>query len=69
MPRMTGLDFSRAIKAIRPDIPVIMLSGYADQVPADQLADAGIHQLLLKPVTIGDLATAVQTLLGSSPPT
>jgi PAS domain S-box-containing protein len=68
MPRMTGLDFSRAIKDRRPDIPIIMLSGYAEHIPPEHLAEAGISQLLLKPVSINDLGLAVHQLLGRTPP-
>jgi CheY-like chemotaxis protein len=64
MPRMTGLDFSTEIHRIRPDIPVIMLSGFVEQIPPERLQEAGIDRLLLKPVSIDDLGNAVHASLG-----
>jgi CheY-like chemotaxis protein len=64
MPRMTGLDFSTEIHRIRPDIPVIMLSGFVEQIPPERLQEAGIDRLLLKPVSIDDLGNAVHAFLG-----
>ncbi|MGE0160855.1 MAG: PAS domain S-box protein [Gemmatimonadales bacterium] len=58
MPRMTGLDLARAAQAVRP-IPVILLTGYAEGLTPDVLEEAGVVHLLLKPVTIEELATAV----------
>jgi PAS domain S-box-containing protein len=63
MPRLTGIDFSREVHAIRADLPIIMLSGYIEQIPSERLEEAGIQRLLLKPVSIEDLANAVHTVL------
>ena len=67
MPKMTGIDVARAIHAIRPDIPIIMLSGYVEEIPLDAIKSAGIMKLLMKPATLEDLASAVKDLLSSAP--
>ena len=59
MPRLSGLDVARALKEIRPDLPVVMASGFiTDQVRVDALA-AGVRAMLDKPFTIDQLCEAV----------
>ena len=50
MPKMTGLDLAGRVSALRPGLPVILYSGYADNIGADQLARYGVRALLRKPV-------------------
>ena len=48
MPQVTGWDVARAAKARRPDLPVVLLTGWGDQAEAS--ADAGVDRVLAKPV-------------------
>ncbi|MGC1818275.1 MAG: PAS domain S-box protein, partial [Casimicrobiaceae bacterium] len=50
MPKMTGLDLAGRVGALRPGLPVILYSGYADNIGADQLARCGVRAVLRKPV-------------------
>jgi CheY-like chemotaxis protein len=59
MPGMTGVDFARGIRAIRPDIPIILSSGYADEVPEETLKTLGIVEVLPKPFQMQALGAAV----------
>ena len=63
MPKMTGLDFSEAVHNIRPDLPVILLSGFIEDLPQDRLAGARIARLIRKPASLEELATAVHQVL------
>ena len=63
MPQMTGLDLAREIHAVRPDIPIVMLTGFLDELPPDTLRACGIRTVINKPATTLDLATAVYNLL------
>lgn len=63
MPGITGLDLVRAVRRLRPDLPVIMLTGWIDHLQPDQVAAAGVNRLLIKPVTGKELVTAVRTVL------
>ena len=69
MPRMTGLDLATEVHRIRPDLPIVMLTGYSDEVSADTLAAAGIVGLLCKPLTATQLAEAVAAALVKAGPT
>jgi CheY-like chemotaxis protein len=59
MPGMTGVDFAREIRAIRPDIPIILSSGYADEVSEETLQSLGILEVLPKPFQMQALGAAV----------
>jgi CheY-like chemotaxis protein len=65
MPRMTGEEMTRHIKAIRPDIPIILCSGFSDRIRAQATDALGVSAVLMKPVTYADLAHAVRQALGA----
>jgi len=65
MPRMTGLELARALAGTRPELPVILYTGYSDDLDDADLAAAGIRTLLRKPVEPAALARA---LAGHLPP-
>jgi PAS domain S-box-containing protein len=76
MPTMTGLQLSSELRLIRPELPVIMMTGYTAPHMAERVAAAGIRELLLKPVTMRSLGLSVHAALtgvpggspGSTPP-
>jgi CheY-like chemotaxis protein len=55
MPGMSGFDLARVLRKARPDLPVLMTSGYVR--PEDRAAarDLGIHDFILKPNTVEEL--------------
>jgi CheY-like chemotaxis protein len=59
MPGMTGVDLARGVRQVRPDIPIILSSGYADEVPEETLKSLGIVEVLPKPFQMQALGTAV----------
>lgn len=66
MPDMTGVDLTRAIRRLHPDIPVILCTGYSDRLNYDVARDAGACDLLMKPVDLRGLSTAVRAALDMS---
>ena len=66
MPGMTGLEFSRALKALRPDLPVVLISGYISPELQVAAPAAGVQALLYKPDTVAELGTTIARLLNSS---
>jgi len=65
MPAMSGIQFTGEIRKIRPDIPVILCSGY-QSVDEDAIRSAGINDLLPKPIIMDDLAVKLHRLLAES---
>lgn len=65
MPKMTGLELCAEVKSIRPDIPVILFTGYSDQVSENRTESAGIDAYCMKPISMRDLSNVVGKFLGS----
>lgn len=64
MSELTGLELSEKVKKIRPDIPVILITGYSDQVSKDAAVGAGIDEYCMKPISMRELSTIVGKFLG-----
>ena len=63
MPGMTGLDLSRRIRQLRPDLPIILCTGYSNQVSEETALAAGVNGFALKPVAKADLAVLIRKVL------
>ena len=63
MPQMTGMKLAEEIKRIRPDIPIILCTGFSKQVIVESGQDMGIVKVLLKPLVTSELANAVREAL------
>jgi CheY-like chemotaxis protein len=63
MPRVTGLQLARQIRGIRPDTPVILYTGYGEDIAEAQLAAAGVRALARKPVEPTELFALLKTHL------
>lgn len=65
MPGMSGVDLIRAVQALRPRLPAILLTGYAGDAASLAMSGAisGSFSLLRKPVTGAQLVDRVETLL------
>jgi PAS domain S-box-containing protein len=66
MPEMNGLDLAKRVRAIQPAIPILLLTGYVEELPQDVLATAGIHRVLQKPVSNAELADICAALLATT---
>ena len=65
MPKMSGLELSDEIHALRPDLPVILCTGYSELINDASAQAHGIRKYLMKPVSTRDLATAVRETLSA----
>ena len=63
MPEMTGVELAREILAIRPELPVILCTGFSHLVDADSAKAAGIKGFVMKPLTKGEMARTVRKVL------
>jgi CheY-like chemotaxis protein len=63
MPGLTGDALAREVTKHRPDIPIIVCTGFSDSVDADQLAKVGIRGILRKPITIHKLGQVIRQAL------
>jgi PAS domain S-box-containing protein len=63
MPGMTGITLAGKLQQIRPDLPVILMTGYSQRLTAEKIEEAGIRQLLTKPTSVHTLGLAVHAAL------
>ena len=63
MPSMRGTDLARAVQSLRPDLPILLATGYGGAVTSEELQAAGVRDILAKPATREMLARSVRAAL------
>ncbi len=63
MPGMTGIDLARRMLQLRPDLPIILCTGYSSLISEDKAKSAGIRGFALKPLAKKDLAVLIRRVL------
>ncbi len=63
MPHLTGLEFTRELHQLKPDLPVILCTGYSDRVNEESVKIVGGVGLLMKPADLRDLALMIRQAL------
>jgi PAS domain S-box-containing protein len=63
MPQMTGTEFAKRILEIRPDIPIILCTGYSKTISPEEILAAGIREFLTKPITVQQMAAAIHRVM------
>jgi CheY-like chemotaxis protein len=66
MPEMTGANLARELLEIRPDLPVILCTGYSDEIDAQGAKVLRVAGYFQKPVMPGELLARVGELLNKS---
>ena len=64
MPGMTGIELAKKILERRPDIPIILCTGFSEMINEEQAEALGIKAYLMKPVLKSRLAASVRLALG-----
>ena len=63
MPKMTGADLAREVLQIRPDLPVILCTGFSETLSMAKIDEIGAYALLMKPLALEKLAATVRSAL------
>jgi signal transduction histidine kinase/CheY-like chemotaxis protein len=63
MPGMSGLELTRKALEVRPELPVVLASGYLTPADHDALSALGVREILLKPNVLEELGGAVRRAL------
>ena len=66
MPGLTGLELSKAILSLVPDVPVILCTGFSHAVTPEAIREAGIREVLMKPITMRAWADSIRRALKRS---
>jgi CheY-like chemotaxis protein len=64
MPGMSGLELLPKAKAVRPDVPVIMITAYGDADTKRKALESGAEALLTKPIDFAALRGEIDMRLG-----
>ena len=67
MPEMTGDELTHEIKRIRPDIPVILCTGFSAKITPESAEKFNIQALIMKPIIIKNMAKVIRKVLESRP--
>ena len=63
MPKMDGMQLAKAVKAVRPEIPIILCSGFSEKFGSLALKEILAEAILMKPVAYAELAGTVRRVL------
>ena len=66
MPGMSGLELLPKAKAMRPDVPIIMITAYGDAETKRRAVDSGAEALLTKPIDFGTLRGKIDCHVASA---
>ena len=62
MPHLTGLALARSILELRPDLPIILVSGFINAEDVSAAQKLGIVHMLQKPYTVADMGAALESI-------
>lgn len=63
MPNVTGTQLAAKIKAVKPDIRVIIITGYSDSLSEEVLEECGVSEVILKPMILDDFSKIIRRVL------
>jgi DNA-binding NtrC family response regulator len=67
MPRITGVELAQQLLAVRPSLPVILYTGFADPLTSEQVQRCGVRALMTKPLEPGALFSVLSANLPKPP--
>jgi CheY-like chemotaxis protein len=62
MPRMNGVQLARDCKQLKPNVHIVMITGWGVALSAGRLADYGVDRVLAKPLSLNAILTAVSSV-------
>jgi CheY-like chemotaxis protein len=63
MPRLTGTELIQKIRKIRPDIPIILATGYSENITTEEFVKLNISAMLRKPTPMDKMVEYIQKTL------
>ncbi|MBR9979820.1 MAG: response regulator [Desulfatitalea sp.] len=63
MPKMTGLDLTQRLRKLRPDLTIILCTGFSDNILSINKEVVGIADVVMKPLLAGELTSAIERAL------
>jgi signal transduction histidine kinase/ActR/RegA family two-component response regulator len=66
MPNMTGTELAARMKKVRPELKVIIITGFADNLSEEVISQSGISEVILKPMILDDFSKVIRRVLDTS---
>jgi len=63
MPKLTGAKLAQAILAIRPDMPMVLCTGFSETINEEKAINLGFKEYILKPISIDQIARSIRRVL------
>jgi CheY-like chemotaxis protein len=63
MPDMTGMELAKKLLKLRPDLPIILSTGFTEKINEDQAKSQGIRAFVMKPIARDEIANIIRSLL------
>jgi len=63
MPGMTGFDLAEELLRIRPNLPIILCTGFSDKADAEKARSVGLKKTVVKPLVIREMAEIIRNVL------
>ncbi|MCB2216344.1 response regulator [Desulfofustis glycolicus] len=68
MPGMTGLELAGKLLARKPELPIILCTGYSAAINEEKVKKAGLHGLIFKPLLKKDMTVLIRSALAAALP-
>ncbi len=66
MPRMFGTELATKMREIRPELKVIIITGYIDKLSEDLINKTGISEIIMKPLILSDFSKVIRKVLDAN---
>jgi CheY-like chemotaxis protein/two-component sensor histidine kinase len=63
MPNMTGKQLAKELVSIRPDIPIILCTGFSEDIDSEEARSVGIKEFVTKPIARENIALIIRNVL------
>jgi YesN/AraC family two-component response regulator len=63
MPHMTGGQLVQALQETRPDVPIIITTGYSEKISPEKAQMMGVQDFVMKPLSYGDLTKRIRKVI------
>ena len=63
MPNMTGKDLAKELMSIRSDIPIILCTGFSEQIDERRAEEMGISAFVMKPIVMREMTNTTREVL------
>lgn len=63
MPKLTGMELIQEVRRLRPDLPLILCTGFSEGINGEVIRSLGLKKMLLKPIPTSEMARTVREAL------